>query len=83
MTDPIPLLVSNKKAYVWDVDGVLQTARTPTSLTVLFRYRETALAPSHLRHANWNTSPPLPTKRISWRSATTYARGGGPPRPKG
>jgi hypothetical protein len=83
-SNPIPLRVSNKKVYVWDIDGkitALFVGGGPSDLTS-HRHRQAAFTP-HLWCLGWDTSTSIAAECILRRASVAHARGGGPPRRKG
>lgn len=82
-TGPIPLRVSNKKAYVWDVDGETKEPLSRSFVRLTFiRHRYTAFT-SRLRRLDWNAPPSITAKCFLGLATFAHARGGCSPRRQG
>lgn len=79
----ISLRVSNKKAYVWDVNGETKHLAILFPLITSTRYRYVAFTPPHLWRIDRHSSPSITAKCILGRPAFANARGGRSPRRQG
>ena len=84
-SSPIPLRVSDKKAYVWDVDGDKGIHFTILCLSdqCHIRYRYITFTPPHLRHPDRDPSPSVAAKCILGHPTSATTRGGRSPRRQG
>lgn len=65
---PIQLRVANKKAYVWDVEGALQSfgSLAVCSCSIQGRRRTDTLRISAVRRTGRDTASSISTERIPW-----------------
>ena len=75
---PVKIRVSNKRAYIWEVDGLSQNSSTSSTFDTqpICRYRYLTVSVPNMRNSKRHLTSSIPTKLVFRPSPISHARRG-------